>query len=174
MERVSVMALKDFKKVRDFYWELIDQMQGSPNLPGWEKGLYPSDDYLRQSLENEELYVLSHDDEYVAAMVLNHECNDGYSGTEWKIDVDKNQVLIIHTLGVIPTSQRKGIARYMLEEAIRIAKDRNQSAIRLDVLHGNIPAMKLYESMGFEHRRTTQMFYEDTGWTEYLLYELVL
>lgn len=62
----------------------------------------------------------------------------------------------------------------MVKEVIRIAGERHQRAIRLDVLNGNMPALKLYESMGFEHRRTTQMFYEDTGWTDYLLYELVL
>lgn len=50
----------------------------------------------------------------------------------------------------------------------------NIKAIRLDVLGGNIPASKLYESMGFKYIETLKLFYEDTGLTDFLLYELVL
>lgn len=46
-----------------------------------------------------------------------------------------------------------------------VARDRQQKVIRLDVLKGNLPAKKLY---------TLPMCYEDTGWTDYELYELVL
>ena len=174
MNRVLIMREKDFTEVKAFYWKLIEQMQGGSYLPGWEKGVYPSDIFLRESLRNRALYMLKCNGNYAAAMVLNHETNEGYSGTAWKVDADKHQVLIVHALGVLPAFQGKGVAKHMVKEVIRIAGERHQRAIRLDVLNGNVPALKLYESMGFEHRRTTQMFYEDTGWTDYLLYELVL
>ena len=44
-------------------------------------------------------------------------------------------------------------------------------AIRLDVLKGNLPAEKLYTGLGFKYLHTLKMFYEDTGWTDYELYE---
>ena len=47
-------------------------------------------------------------------------------------------------------------------------------ALRLDVLGTNLPAQKLYTAMGFQYRTTLKLFYEDTGTTDYLLYELVL
>ena len=93
MNRVLIMREKDFTEVKAFYWKLIEQMQGGSYLPGWEKGVYPSDIFLRESLRNRELYMLKCDGNYAAAMVLNHETNEGYSGTAWKVDADKHQVL---------------------------------------------------------------------------------
>ena len=47
-------------------------------------------------------------------------------------------------------------------------------AIKLDVLKGNVPAERLYESMGFRYVDTVRLFYEDTGLAEFRLYELEL
>ena len=58
--------------------------------------------------------------------------------------------------------------------AIEAAQAAGQKAIRLDVLAGNVPAERLYEGMGFRYLGTIPMFYEDTGWTDYELYELRL
>ena len=46
--------------------------------------------------------------------------------------------------------------------------------MRLDVLEGNVPAERLYEGFGFRYLATMPMFYEDTGWTNYELYEYPL
>ena len=48
MNRVLIMREKDFTEVKAFYWKLIEQMQGGSYLPGWEKGVYPSDIFLRE------------------------------------------------------------------------------------------------------------------------------
>ena len=47
-------------------------------------------------------------------------------------------------------------------------------ALRLDVLGGNVPAERLYTGQGFTYRGTVRMFYDDTGWTDYGLYEYLL
>ena len=47
-------------------------------------------------------------------------------------------------------------------------------ALRLDVLGGNVPAERLYTGQGFARRGTVRMFYDDTGWTDYGLYEYLL
>lgn len=61
-----------------------------------------------------------------------------------------------------------------MRQAIHIARTKRQRALRLDVLGTNLPAQKLYTAMGFQYRTTLKLFYEDTGTTDYLLYELVL
>lgn len=174
MRQIELADEQEFTVVQGFYWKLIDEMQGSPYLPGWTKGIYPADDYLMQSLKKQELYVLRENGRIAAAMVLNHDCNEGYEGTSWQADTPAEEAMVIHALGVLPEFHRRGFARSMVREAIRLAKERNQKAIRLDVLDGNNPALKLYGEMGFQYRRTARMFYEDTGWTDYLLFELVL
>ena len=43
--------------------------------------------------------------------------------------------------------------------------------MRLDILGTNAAAERLYTGMGFQFVQAKTMFYEDTGWTEYKLYE---
>ena len=174
VQQIQTLTENDFPEIQDFYWELIDKMQDSDYLPGWEKGVYPSDAFLMESLTAGELFALRLDEKIVAAMIMNHDCNEGYKGTEWNANAAADEVMVIHALGVSPEFHGYGFAKKMVEEAIHISRQKQQKAIRLDVLNGNLPALKLYEKIGFQYRRTVQMFYEDTGWTDYLLYELVL
>lgn len=171
---IKKLQEQDFITVREFYWDLIDKMECAKYRPGWEKNIYPTDDFILESLKNGELFALFKDGNTVGVMIINHECNEGYNGTNWMIDAKPEEISVIHALGVMPDYQGNGTAKLMVNEAIKIAKESNQKAIRLDVLGGNLPAMKLYEGLGFEKRRTVTMFYEDTGWTEFVLYELVL
>lgn len=62
----------------------------------------------------------------------------------------------------------------MVQQVIKIACENNIKTIRLDVLEGNIPAEKTYTKMGFMYLDTIQMFYEDTGWTNYKLFEFIV
>ena len=173
-QQIQALAPCDFHEVQSFYWTLIEQMQDAEFHPGWEKGVYPADAFLKESLAAGELYALRADGKIIAAMVLNHQCNDGYNGTKWNVEASVDEITVIHALGVLPQVHGQGVAPQMVEAAIQIAREKQQKAIRLDVLGGNIPALKLYEKFGFQYHRTVQMFYEDTGWTNFLLYELVL
>ena len=59
----------------------------------------------------------------------------------------------------------------MVQFAIDHARRHRQKAIRLDVLKGDLPVARLYAGMGFQYLHTLPMFYEDTGWTDYELFE---
>lgn len=107
-------------------------------------------------------------------MVLNHAYNDGYAAVSWAADVPDAQLLVIHALGVHPAFARRGIAQRMVQYAIGTARSQGCRALRLDVLGGNVPAERLYTGQGFARRGTVRMFYDDTGWTDYGLYEYLL
>ena len=107
-------------------------------------------------------------------MVLNHDYNESYHNYQWQTAANDSELLIIHALGVHSDFNGKGYAKAMVQKAIDIAKETDMKAIRLDVLTGNIPAEKLYQGFGFQHMATMQMYYEDTGWADFKLYEYVL
>ena len=164
----------EFEAVRAMYWELIDEMRDAEYRPLWEKNVYPADDQLREAIEKGELYVCELDGELAAAMIVNHACSPEYAEVEWGVDAKPEEVTVIHALGVLPKHHRKGVSHFMVDNAIRIARENGQKAVRLDVLHGNLPAFRLYERHGFVFRKELTMFYEDTGWTAFSLYELPL
>lgn len=176
MFSIRKAQLHEYERVRAFYYELIDRMEGAVYKPAWEKGVYPADEYLKESIDNGELYMGILDEgrpeeQMIGAMILNHSTNEGYQQVKWPTKAEADEVTVIHALCVMPGFSGKGYAKAMVKEAISMARESQQKVIRLDVLYGNVPAEKLYTSVGFQYIATVPMYYEDTGWTDFLLYE---
>ena len=174
MLQIRTAKNDEYSKVRDFYYLLIDAMKDAKYKPGWERDIYPTQEFLIRSIENNELYVGETDGQLVSCMVVNHEYNDGYKGIRWSVEADDSELFAIHALGVHPDFSGMGIAKQMVQEVIELAHKNQIKTIRLDVLGGNLPAEKAYTKMGFLYLDTIQMFYEDTGWTDYKLFEYIV
>ena len=54
-------------------------------------------------------------------------------------------------VGVHPDFRRRGIAQRLVESAIDFVQQRNGKRLLLDVIEGNVPAMNLYNKLGFEN-----------------------
>ena len=174
MTSIRRAAPPEFPLIWDFYGQVIDGMAGAEFHPGWERGVYPAESFIRASLEQGELYTAWREGALAGAMVLNRSCTPGYERIDWAVEAPPEEVSVIHALGVAPDFQGKGVAKALVREAVRLAGEAGQKALRLDVLHGNLPAERLYTAAGFQYRGTVRLFYEDTGLTDYLLYELAL
>lgn len=174
MPAIRIAEEQDYPRVREFYYDLIDAMADSEFKPGWEKDVYPTQEFLVQSIENGELYLAETAEGLAACMVVNHAYNDGYRDIRWAVDAADEELCVIHALGVHPRFAGQGIAKQLVARVIGDARRQGLKAIRLDVLEGNLPAERAYTRMGFAYRGTLKMFYEDTGWTAFRLFEYLL
>ena len=174
MLQIKIAQIDEFDRVRDFYYSLIDAMRDAKYGPGWEKDIYPSRELLEKSIEHGQLYIAWIGGQIAGCMIVNHEYNEGYKHISWSIEAADSELLVIHALGVHPMFSGQGIAGKMIREVFETARKNSIKAIRLDVLEGNIPAEKAYSKMGFKYLDTVQMFYEDTGWTNYRLFEYIV
>ena len=154
---------EEFERVMEFYDRLTDEMEGAQYHPGWEKGVYPDPEFIRESMEEGELFVLEKDGGIAGAMVINHQGTDGYEQAAWKVSAAPEETAVLHALGVLPAYQGQGLAKRLVRAAGRIAVENGCRAVRLDVLEGNLPAKKLYESVEFQYIERMELFYEDTG-----------
>lgn len=161
----------EFDRIRAFYWALIDAMAADNDKIGWKKGIYPTDEFLRDSLERGTLYTLTHQQQLAACVIVNSDTNEGYAGVPWRVDCADSAVLIPHALAVSPALQGQGIGRAVVAQVQDLARRTGKQAVRLDILGTNAAAERLYTGMGFQFVQAKPMFYEDTGWTEYKLYE---
>ena len=171
---IKIALADQYQDVRRFYHGVIDGIAKMPYGAGWIKDVYPSPEFLHESINNGEMFIATEDETIVAAMVLNHSGNDSYKEYDWPTDATDSEVTVIHALGVDSEKAGKGYGRKMVQFAIDTARQSRQKVIRLDVLKGNVPAEKLYSGMGFRYLHTLPMFYEDTGWTDFELYEYAL
>ena len=174
MTVLRLAKIEEYELVKQFYYDTIDLMKQSEYTSLWEKDVYPSNKYIKESIEKGCLWVCDMDGIIASSMILNHDCNEGYKSVKWPTQAEKEEVFVIHAFGVLPSIQGKGIGSMMLRNAIDYAAKQNVKVIRLDVLADNVPALRLYTKNGFSFVDSTCMFYEDTGWTDFKLFEYVI
>jgi [ribosomal protein S18]-alanine N-acetyltransferase len=69
----------------------------------------------------------------------------------------------IHNIAVHADYRRRGIARVLLGRVISEARRQTVARVMLEVRKSNLPAQKLYETMGFAIRGIRKGYYSDNG-----------
>ena len=174
MITVRHATMAEYDDVEKFYCELIESMRDTEYKPEWKMGVYPTEQMLKDAIEEQTLYLAHLENDLVGVMMLNHDYEPEYERVKWLTDAKKDEIMAIHTLGVSHTRQRQGIAGQMVLYVIEKCRQDSIKTIRLDVLKKNVPAAKLYTSMGFKFIDSVKIYYEDTGLTDFQLYEFVL
>jgi GNAT superfamily N-acetyltransferase len=92
-----------------------------------------------------------------------------YMVDAWDIDLSRSRVVPgeglanlavrgdrswIGGIGVVPSARRKGLGRVLMEAVLEVATP----TVTLEVLEQNEPAIKLYESLGFERTRVLEVW----------------
>lgn len=75
----------------------------------------------------------------------------------------------IHTIGVAPEAQRRGIARLMMDAIVELA-DSHDAPIFLEVRVGNEPAIRLYEAYDFVITGLRRNYYQPSGADAHTMY----
>ncbi len=169
-----VSKKNDFDAVKAIYDDIMDNMLDGDAGPSWVKGVYPSDEYLMEKIELNQLCVVEHEGQIIASVVFDQTASKGYEKVKWKVDAAEDEVLIVHIFATSRDCQRKGVSKFMIEEAIERALKKDLKVIRLNVLSGNVPAKKFYEKEGFEYIDTVELDYGELGSLEFCMYEYEL
>lgn len=107
----------------------------------------PLSDFVKANLVRElaarpQAYsVLAFDGDQPVGLV---NCIEGFSSFKCRPLVN------VHDVAVLASHRGRGIAEAMLAEAERIAVERGAVKMTLEVLSGNVPAVKLYRRIGYE------------------------
>lgn len=166
---------QDFLWLQDFYKNLIAKTPDMRQFCPWEYGVYPTDALLREHIHNGDLYYMERNGVILSALVLLPYQEENYAWENpWGAALEDDQVATVHMLGVNPEMQGQGIAHQAVEAAIQKAREMGKKAVRLDALSCNLPAQKLYRSMGFAEVGTARWQSANLGWTDFVLYELFL
>ena len=75
MFNIRVAKQEDYEHIRDFYYEVTDGMENSQFKPGWQKDIYPTQEFLIDSIKKGEMYIGEKDGQYLTCMVVNHMYN---------------------------------------------------------------------------------------------------
>lgn len=164
----------DLNEIVALYQVVVDDLEKNINYPGWKKGIYPTDNEAIRGIENEELYVVCHEDKIIGSMVVNHVQEKNYQQASWSINANADEVYVIHTLAINPEYKGLKIAQKLLEFTDELAKNNGVKTIRLDVRKGNIPAVKLYLRCGYTYVGAINLDFRGADLGLFELYEKII
>lgn len=121
---------------------LLDAYASDPAGGGEPLSDFVKTNLVRELAARPQAYsVLAFDGEQPVGLV---NCIEGFSSFKCKPLVN------VHDVAVLASHRGRGIAEAMLAEAERIAVERGAVKMTLEVLSGNVPAVKLYRRIGYE------------------------
>ena len=140
----------DIPAVAAIYDAILTNEEASPaTVVGWLRGVYPTEQTARTSLQLDELYVMEVAGRVVAAAKINKEQVPEYADCHWQYDAPDDQVLVIHTLVVDPTVQGNGYATQFIAYYEELARSMKCPYLRMDTNAHNTPARALYKRLGY-------------------------
>ena len=160
--------------VREKYIEVIEHTKDMNVHARWIYGQHPTDAMIQSYIDGQEMYLFM-DGQNVAGMTaITMYQGEDYHAVIWSQNLKDDEVASLHIFTVTPEYQGKGVSKRMMAEIISLAMEKGKKAIRLDTLASNIPAQHMYEKLGFKYCGQQTLFAENTGWTDFLYYELEL
>lgn len=165
---------KNIDEIARLYDDVNDFLEKGLNYPGWRKGIYPIRENAVNGVEQDCLFVAGLKDKIVGSVILSHEPESGYENAVWRYEGGYDRILVVHTLVVHPDYLKLGIGRELLHFAEKYGLENGMKAIRLDVNDKNTPAIKLYESCGYEYIATVDLGYGAYGIPWFRLYEKLI
>lgn len=172
---------EDARVAQAAYREITAHLGRTGDHARWHSENHPAPEEVRAWAESGTLHLALAAEETAGAgeqiagvVVLDHESPQGYQEASWANDAAPGEVLIVHALGVLPGFQRRGIARFLVDSALRTARERGCRAVRLDAYVENTPARELYIRCGFTDLGEHSIHYEGTDLTRFHLFEYVL
>ena len=100
--------------------------------------------------------------------------DDIYNEITWPTEATTEEVSVLHLLVVHDDFSGRGFAKRLVAYSADVSRKLGKKVIRLDVIKGNIPAEKLYIKCGFKFVVEQKIFYEDTGFADFRMLEMVL
>ena len=165
----------DFDRIKAAYLHIIEDSPDMDKYARYEYGTHPSDEELTEYIHNGNMYMLMDDDHIAGVVAITLSQGPEYHSIAWQIDVRDDEVMVLHLLGIMPEYLRRGTGTTLMSQALDMARRKSLKACHLDTLESNIPAQRFYEKLGFTFCGKAYWWYaENTGWTNFYLYEYIL
>lgn len=161
----------DFDRVKAAYIDIAKNTPDMDKYARYEYGKHPKDEGIANYIAEGSMYMLMDNDTIAGVIAITTSQGEEYHTVKWQVNALDNEVMVLHLLGVVPAYQRKGVGKEMIRKSLKLASEKSLKACRLDTLASNIPAQRFYEKMGFKYCGKQHWYAENTGWTDFYLYE---
>ena len=148
MIRKAVQA--DIPAVSLLYEKIHDAEEAGLVTIGWERHTYPTEKTAQAAIEADELYVLEENGAVLAAARINSEQMPAYESAAWEYQAKPEEVLVMHTLCVLPSEAGRGLGSSFVRFYEELARETGCPYLRIDTNERNTNARRLYKKLGYK------------------------
>ncbi|MCI7734206.1 MAG: GNAT family N-acetyltransferase [Dysosmobacter sp.] len=158
---IRLASPADLPAIADIYDAILTREEsGGPVYTNWQRGKYPTMDTARQALGDGTLYVGEDVGSLWGVVNLNAVQLPEYDDIPWTIPAERERVGVIHTLCIHPAQAGRGLARQMVVFCEEEARRQGRTVMRLDTWEHNLPANRMYPSLGYRFAGATEFFFQ--------------
>lgn len=140
---------KDIDAVEKLYDEIHTAEEENKQKIGWIRGIYPVRATAEAALKRGDLFVLENEGEICGSGIINNMQVDSYSKGNWQHKASDEQVCVLHTLVISPSSAGKGYGRKFLDFYEKYALEHGCPELRIDTNAKNAVARAMYKKLGY-------------------------
>lgn len=140
----------DIGLIEDIYNEHFAYEMEHGAFTVFKKGVYPTRKDAEKAVSAGTLYVYEEQGNIAGSIIVDQVQPEEYRDIPWKRPLGREEVMVIHLLMVRPSMAGRGIASALVQYALEFAKSSACKAVRLDTGKQNIPAVSLYQKLGFQ------------------------
>ena len=141
---------KDVDAVAKIYEEIHGEESLGKITTGWLKGIYPVKSTAQNALEKDWLFVAEEDGKILSAAIINKYQGPIYEEATWEFEAGEDEVMVLHTLVVSPSSKHQGIGTQMVAFYEQYAAENGCMELRMDTNARTTTARKLYKKLGYK------------------------
>ena len=151
----------DLNSVAAVYEAILDNEDKTGIVyTNWARGKYPTISDAEKAFDADTLYVGTVGDKIIGSFNLNHIQPEEYSKLSWCVEAEGNEVLVIHTLSILPEYMGCGFGKVFVDFAENHAEKLGCKTIRLDTYEGNLPACKMYPKLGYNYAGSAHFIFQ--------------
>lgn len=159
MIRKAVPA--DIPQAAAIYEAIFDLEAETGSRTNWLRGSYPTPETAQKALESGTFYVGEEDGVLWGSVILNSVQLPEYADIPWTLAAEPEEVAVIHTLCIHPAHGGRGHGREMVAFCEETARAQGKTVMRLDTWEGNLPANRLYPSLGYRFAGRALFFFQN-------------
>ena len=116
----------------------------------FQEGVYPTRAHAEAALQAQGLYVYTSENQVLASLILHAAQPAEYQNINWSSAAPPEQTWVLHLLMVHPSLAGQGIGARLVRYGLDLAAAHGCTAVRLDTGAQNLPAVALYQKLGFQ------------------------
>ena len=143
-------TIQDIDEITALYMDVHTEEEAGRMSTGWIRSIYPTRETVKGAIDTDDLFVHVVEDKIVAVGRINQVQVDVYADVDWEYKVPEKEVMVLHTLAVLPSQQGKGYARAFCQFYEDYSMEQGCPYLRIDTNEKNKRARAFYKSIGYK------------------------